>query len=154
MDAGMLSTAKTDAGDARLNATAVGRGTPTLIVGNLASQTLTPGLYTQGTIDLSVGATFTIDAQGDSSAVFIISSAATIQLNDNSVIQLANRAQARNVFWVAASAVTLNGGSTMKGTIIANTFSLLSGAALEGRALIPSGGAAVTLIQNTIVLPQ
>jgi hypothetical protein len=155
MDAGMLSTAKTDAGDARLNATAVGRGTPTLIVGNLAGQTLHPGLYTQGTIDLSVGATFTLDAQGDSSAVFIISSAATIQLNNNSTVSLIGNAQARNVFWVAASAVTLNGGSTMKGTIIANTFTLLTSAKIDGgRALIPNGGASVTLDQNIIALPQ
>jgi len=61
--------------------------------------------------------------------------------------------QARNIFWVAGTTVTLNTASKMKGTIIANTFYLLAGARLDGRALVPSGGAAVTLIQNTIALP-
>ncbi|HCA82070.1 MAG TPA: hypothetical protein DEP53_20255 [Bacteroidetes bacterium] len=113
---------------------------------------MNPGLYSQGTLDLSIGGTVTLDAQGDSSAVFIIRSAATIILNNNSVVSLQGRAQARNVFWVGGD-VTLNLGSQMKGTIIANTFDLKTGATLDGRMLIPNGGAAVTLITNTIALP-
>jgi Ice-binding-like len=150
--AGMLTTAKNDASNARADATAVGRGTATLIVGNLDTQTLYPGLYTQGVIDLAVNGTVTLDAQGDSSAVFVIRSAATIILNNNSMVSLIGRAKARNVFWVGGD-VTLYGGSQMKGTIIANTFDLKAGATLDGRMLIPNGGAAVTLITNTIALP-
>ena len=152
MDPGMLTTAKNDASNARTDAMAVGRGSATPIVGNLAGQTLYPGLYSQGTLDLSVLGTVTLDAQGDSSAVFIIRSAATIILNNNSVVSLTGRAQARNVFWVGGD-VTLNLSSQMKGTIIANTFDLKTGATLDGRMLIPNGGAAVTLITNTIALP-
>jgi hypothetical protein len=149
----MLTTAKNDASNAYTDAT-TGRGTATLIVGNLNTQTLLPGLYTQGVIDLAVNGTVTLDAQGDSSAVFIIRSAATIQLNNNSTVSLTGSAQARNVFWVAASAVTLNTGSTMIGTIIANTFTLLTGAKIDGgRALIPNGGARIDLDHNIIALP-
>jgi hypothetical protein len=149
----MLLVAKNDATNARTDGNAAGRGTPIPLLGNLAAQTLYPGLYSQGTIDLSVGGTVTLDAQGDSSAVFIIRASTTILLNDNSEVLLTNQAQARNIFWVAGTTVTLNTASKMKGTIIANTFYLLAGARLDGRALVPSGGAAVTLIQNTIALP-
>jgi hypothetical protein len=151
---GMLTTAKNDADAAYTDAMAAGRGTSTLIAGNLAGQTLYPGLYNQGTVDLSDHGLVILDAQGDSNAVFIIRSAATIITIDNSEVRLVNGARATNVFWAAASAVTLGTNSLMKGTIIAQTFTLNTGARLDGRALIRlTGAASVTLDQNIIVKP-
>jgi hypothetical protein len=154
MDAGILSAAKNAAEAAYLDAWAAARGTETSITGTLDGKTLYPGLYNQGAIALSATAVVTLDAQGDSSAVFVIRSAATIGTGANSQVVLLNKAQARNIFWVAGTAVTLGATSTMKGTIIAQTFTLGNLANLAGRALVRNtGGAAVGLDQNIISLP-
>jgi hypothetical protein len=151
----MLIAAKDDAEAAYTDATAAGRGTPTPILGNLAGQILYPGLYESGTtIDLSVGGIVTLDAQGDSNAVFVIRSASTITTLASSEVSLIGNALAKNIFWAAGTAVTLGTDSKMKGTIIAQTISLLARARLDGRALIRvTGAASVTLDQNIIVLP-
>jgi Ice-binding-like/Bacterial Ig-like domain len=152
----MLIAAKNDAQAAYLDAVAATRGTPTPISGNINGLTLVPGLYESGTsIQISPGGFLYLDAQGDASAVFVIRSATSITTESTSEVVLTNNAQAANIYWVAGSAVTLGTNSKMKGTIIANTsISLLTGARLDGRALIqgPAAGQ-VSLDQGTIVKP-
>jgi len=152
----MLIAAKNDAESAYLDATAAVRGTPTPLSGNINGLTLVPGLYASGTsIEISPGGIVYLDAQGDVNAVFVIRSATSITTSATSQVVLTNGANAKNIFWAAGSAVTLGVNSKMKGTIIASTsISLLTGARLDGRALIQSAAAGqVSLDQNIIVLP-
>lgn len=152
----MLILAKADAEAAYLDAIAATRGTPTPISGNINGLTLVPGLYQSGTsIQISPGGIVYLDAQGDVNAVFVIRSATSITTSATSNVILTNGAKAKNVFWSAGSAVTLGTNSIMKGTIIASTsISLLTGARLDGRALIQSAAAGqVSLDQNIIVRP-
>jgi hypothetical protein len=152
----MLIAAKSAAEAAYLDAVAAVRGTPTPISGNINGLTLVPGLYGSGTsIEISPGGILYLDAQGDVNAVFVIRSATSITTEATSEVKLTNGAQAKNIFWAAGSAVTLGTNSKMKGTIIASTsISLLTGARLDGRALIQGAAAGqVSLDQNIIVIP-
>jgi hypothetical protein len=152
----MLIAAKAAAEAAYLNAVAAVRGTPTPISGNINGLTLVPGLYESGTsIEISPGGILYLDAQGDANAVFVIRSATSITTEATSEVRLTNSAQAANIYWAAGSAVTLGTDSKMKGTVIASTsISLLTGARLDGRALIQGAAAGqVSLDHSTIVLP-
>jgi hypothetical protein len=152
----MLIAAKTDAANAYLDAVNSSRGTPTSISGDLNGLTLVPGLYESGSsLEISPGGFLYLDAQGDSNAVFIIRSATSITTESTSEVVLAGNAKAKNIFWSAGSAITLGTNSKMKGTIIASTsISLLTGARLDGRALIQGAAAGqVSLDQSTIILP-
>jgi hypothetical protein len=154
--AAILIAAKTDANNAYLDAVNAVRGTPTSISGNINGLTLVPGLYESGTsIEISPGGFLYLDAQGDANAVFVIRSATSITTESTSEVVLTGNAQAKNIYWVAGSAVTLGTNSIMKGTIIASTsISLLTGAWLDGRALIQGAAAGqVSLDQCTIVKP-
>jgi len=152
----MLIAAKTAAESAYLDAVAAVRGTPTPISGNINGLTLVPGLYESGTsIEISPGGIVYLDGQGDVNAVFVIRSATSITTEATSEVVLTGSAQAKNIFWSAGSAATLGTNSIMKGTIIASTsISLLTGARLDGRALIQGAAAGqVSLDQSTIVKP-
>ena len=113
-------------------------------------QTLTTGVYTSDTFQIS--GTLTLDAQGDPNAVFIFKAASELNTAVGSNVALINGAQACNVFWQVTSSASLGGGSTFKGTILANTtITLGTGAAVEGRVLASTGS--VTLLGNTITRP-
>jgi len=153
----LLDNAKIDAGIAFINARAVVRGTPQAIAGDLNGLTLYPGLYESGsTIEISPGGFLYLDAQGDSSAVFIIRSANSITTESTSEVVLTKGARANNVYWTAGTAVTLGTSSIMKGTLLAGTaISLLTSANLEGRALNQGTLAeAITLDKNVITVPS
>ncbi|MCX5903232.1 MAG: Ig-like domain-containing protein, partial [Proteobacteria bacterium] len=157
----IISAAQTAALAAYLDAVAAPRGTPVAITTDLEGLTFYPGLYESGTsIDLSktsaVGGKLYLDAQGDVNAVFIIRSATTIITISGTEVVLTNGAQAKNVFWVAGSAVTLGTTSIMKGTLIASTALTLNiGSNLEGRALNQGAAAtAITCDQCTITVPS
>jgi Protein of unknown function (DUF3494)./Listeria-Bacteroides repeat domain (List_Bact_rpt). len=152
----MLIAAKTDALAAYGDAVNAVRGTPASISGNLNGLTLYPGLYESGTsIEISAAGFLYLDAQGDSNAVFVIRSATSITTESTSEVVLAGNAQAKNIYWSAGSTATLGTNSKMKGTIIASTsISLLTGARLDGRALIQGAAAGqVSLDQSTVVKP-
>jgi hypothetical protein len=154
--AAMLTAAYNDAGAAYLDAVDATRGTPTSLVGNINGLTLAPGLYESGSsIELSPGGIVYLDGLGDINAVFVIRSATSITTENMSEVRLTGGTQAKNVFWVAGSAITLGTNSIMKGTLIASTsISLLNMADLNGRAIIQSASAGqISLSQNIIVLP-
>jgi hypothetical protein len=152
----VLDSAKLAAISAYANAVNAVRGTPASVSGNLNALTLYPGLYESGSsIEISAGGSLYLDAQGDSSAVFIIRSATTITTEATSQVVLTKGAKASNIYWTAGSAITLGTGSKMSGTMIANTaISMLAGARLDGRALTQGPAATgVTLSANRITLP-
>lgn len=98
--------------------------------------TYLPGLYwSASTIDLGVGFTIVLDAQGDADAVFIFQAGSAITTGTGSEIILVNGAQAKNVWWMAETAATLGVTSIFKGTAIANTAAI---SVLNGTDLIPT----------------
>ena len=156
IDATLLSNAKADALTAFIDATGAGRGTPTPVTTDLAGLTLYPGLYESlTTLDFSAGGILTLDAQGDSNAVFVIRSASAITTLGTSQVVLSGGAKASNVFWTAGSSITLGTNSIMKGSMLAGTsITLQTGANLEGRALTQgSSAAAITCDTCTITVP-
>ena len=128
---------------------AAGRKPATVEPADLAGLTLVPGLYHGDTLGLSVNGTVTLNAQGDSNAVFIFQSASTLIMNTNSRVALINGAQACNVFWQVGSSATIGVGSRFVGTVLAlASITAQTGATIRGRLLARNG--AVTLDTNTI----
>jgi hypothetical protein len=131
--------------------------------GQLGALVLAPGIYkAAGGSFLITGTDLTLDAQGDSNAVWVFQTASTLTVGapgaPRSII-LVNGAQAKNVFWQVGSSATINaaGGGTMVGTIIASAgvaFSTPGNAALtrlNGRALALN--ASVTMVNTVINVP-
>ena len=122
------------------------------VAGNLGGSTLPPGLYkSTSSLEISAG-DLTLDALGDSDAVFLFQTASAFTATTARAVVLANGAKAANVYWKVGTSATLAASSVMKGTILANQgISIASGATLDGRAL--ARAAAVTLDANTVVSP-
>jgi parallel beta-helix repeat protein len=117
------------------------------IVADLGGQTLTPGVYNSAT-SIGLTGTLTLDAQGNSSAVFVFQAGSTLTTAGN--VSLINGANASNVFWQVGSSATFGTGSHIKGTIIALTsIDLNAGGSVEGRLLAING--AVTILTGTTV---
>lgn len=114
---------------------------------------LPPGVYTSGSsMDLSVGATLTLDAQGDANAQWVFQAGSSVTLNNGSTVSIINGGIASNVYWQVGSSATIGTTAVAKGTFIADqSITLQTGADLEGRAL--ARNAAVTLDTNQINVP-
>jgi hypothetical protein len=119
----------------------------------LGALTLAPGVYWSGTSFAITLVDLTLDAQGDSNAVWVFQSDSTLTVGVNRKVILTNGAQAKNVFWHVSSAATINAGAQMKGTMLAfSGVSMGTGATLDGRAISLVGGP-VTLLSNIINVP-
>jgi hypothetical protein len=115
----------------------------------LGGTTETPGIYNSSAGTFGITGTLTLNAQGNSNAVFIFQTASTLITAGSSHISLINGAQACNVFWQVGSSATLGTNSTFEGNILALTSATLdTGADVSGRILARNG--AVTLDTNTI----
>ncbi len=136
--------------------------------GNLASQTLAPGVWKPAAGSLLIqGGDLTLDAKGDANAVFVFQMASTLTVGGPGVafpqsVILINGAQAKNVFWQVGSSATINaaGGGTFVGTIIAAQGVSISTAGnnapnqivtVNGRAI--GLNAAVTIVNTVINVP-
>ncbi len=119
---------------------------------DLSGLTLTQGLYKNAVAVTLNSGTLTLDAQGNTNAVFIFQIGSTFTSLGGTQVVLANGAQAKNVFWQIGSAATLGTNSIFKGTIIAlQSVTLQTGANLVGRAI--GLNAAVTMDTNLITAP-
>jgi hypothetical protein len=115
----------------------------------LGGTTETPDVYNSAAGTFGITGTLTLDAQGNSNAVFIFQAASTLITASASNVVLVNGAQASNVFWVVGSSATLGTNSTLQGNILALTsITVTTGTTIDGRALARNG--AVTLDTNTI----
>ena len=160
-----FGTAYTDASTRSTNACAIVDGELSSAQANCAGVTNGPtyvaGLYrTASPIGVGAGFTITLDAKGNSNAVFIFQSDAAITTGTTSTVVLANGAKAKNVWWIAGSAATLGVSSIFKGTVIANgaAVSVLGGTVpaptlVEGRLFSSSAGATVGA-NATVTVPQ
>jgi gliding motility-associated-like protein/uncharacterized repeat protein (TIGR01451 family) len=121
----------------QLNATV-----PTLFPGTLLGNgvILTPGVYSTPSAT-TLNLDLILDAQGNSSAVFIFQIHGTFSTNTNSKIKLINGAKACNVFWQIEGLTSMATGTTMRGTVIVNNaaINMNTSDTLEGRALSTAG---------------
>lgn len=129
--------------------------------GQLGGLVLPAAVYTAagGTFAITSG-DLTLDAQGNTNAVWVFQSAAALTVGLSATprrVLLINGAQARNVFWQVGSAARIEDRSVMVGTIIAPAGVTISTAGqtaqttLTGRAIGLT--ASVTLVNTTIVAP-
>jgi len=139
---GNMQTAYTDA---------AGRSNPNFLnlgAGNIGGKTLTPGLY-KFTTAVIIPTDVTIS--GSSTDVWIFQVAGTLKQSSAVRITLAGGAQAKNIFWQVAGAVTLGTTSHFEGNILGQTgINMQTGATINGRMLAQT---AVTLQMNTVVKP-
>ena len=120
------------------------------IVADLGGTTKAAGVYCTAS-GIGVTGTLTLDGGGDPNANFVFQAGTSI-ITAGSVV-LINGAQAKNVYWLSGSSVTLGTASQWKGNVVALTsITLVDNATLLGRALARNGS--VTLgTGNTITLP-
>jgi hypothetical protein len=86
---------------------AAGRQTSVAVSGDLAGQTLTPGLY-QSLSSLSISSgDLSLDAQGNPNAVFIIEIASSLTVAPCHRVILVGGAKAVNIYWQVGGSATL-----------------------------------------------
>jgi hypothetical protein len=113
---------------------------------------IAPGTYTAAGA-LQILTPVTLDAGGNGNAVWVFQAGTT--LTATASVSLANGAQAKNVFWVAAQGATLGSG-TFFGTLMAGDgIAVGTGATITGRLLsgATSNLATVSLLNDTISVP-
>ena len=122
--------------------------TPTSsFAGDLNGVRFRPGVHHTAAAFALTG-TLTLDADGDSNAVFVFQVDAALNTAASSHVVLVNGAQASHVFWQVNGAAGTGADSTFVGTIMAaGAITLGADTELVGRAL---SRAAVTLASNTI----
>ena len=144
----ILTTAISDMETAYTDAAARTPDYIELHTGNISGQTLTPGVYKWST---GVLITSDVTLNGGVNDVFIFEIAKGIIQADGTKITLTGGAQAKNIFWQAAEAVSIGTGAHFEGILLAKTsIAIKANASIKGRLLAQT---AVTLIKNTVVTP-
>jgi len=150
--AAMLIQAKQDLTDAYLFAEGATAPAPVTVAGDQGGLTLAPGIYKSTSTLLIQSGDLTLDAQGDSNAVWIFQIASdftSIGGAGGSVI-LTGGALAKNVYWQVGSSATIGNGTAFKGTIMALTsITMNTGSSIDGRLLARNG--AVVLSGTNII---
>jgi len=112
-----------------------------------------PGVY-QSLTSILITGDLTLDAQGNSNAVFIFQSSSTVGTAPNARILLVGGARASNVFWQAASSATLGTGTVWQGNILAAaSITMNTGATSCGRLWAGAwvGGAGAFVFDSNVV---
>lgn len=119
------------------------------------SETLTPGVYAVGGAG-SIAGTLTLDAQGDSNALFIFKIGGAFTTGAGAKVVLINGASADNVFWLAKGAVAMAASTSISGNLIADVgaVSLGAGGELNGRMLSTTGAVSLYNCRTLIELPS
>jgi hypothetical protein len=117
--------------------------------GEIGGLTLKPGLYKFTT---AVAISNDVMLSGGPKDVWIFQISGTLDMSSAKSIILSGGAQAKNIFWQVADAVTLDTTSHFEGIILGQTMiALNTGASINGRLLAQT---AVTLDQNTVTQPS
>ncbi|MBU0730186.1 MAG: DUF3494 domain-containing protein [Proteobacteria bacterium] len=130
---------------------AAGRSSPSfteLGAGEIGGLTLAPGLYKWST-DLLI--TTDVRLSGGPNDVWIFQVAGTLNQANSTRVKLAKGAQAKNIFWQVAGAVTLGTNAHFEGIVLGKTMiAVNTGTSVNGRLLAQT---AVTLQMNAITEP-
>lgn len=130
---------------------AAGRTLPDVIdvgAGEIGGLTLAPGLYKWGT---GVSISTDVTLAGGPDDVWIFQIAGTLDEASAKNVTLIGGAQAKNVFWAVAGAVSIGTQAHFEGTILSKTMiAMKTKASINGRLLAQT---AVTLQMNTITPP-
>jgi Ice-binding-like len=119
---------------------------------DLGGLTLSPGVYCFSSSAQLTG-TLTLNAQGNSNAVFIFQIGSTLTTASNSSVNIINGGSACNLFWQVGSSATLGTTTSFIGNILALTsITLNTGAGMSGRALAQTG--AVTMDSNIVSITE
>jgi len=117
---------------------------------DLGGLTLIPGVYCFASTAQLTGA-LTLDARGNTGAVFIFQIGTTLTTASNSSVKVINGGSGCNLFWQIGSSATLGTTTSFIGNILALTsITLDTGATVSGRALAQNG--AVTLDSSNVSL--
>jgi hypothetical protein len=131
---------------------AAGRTNPGFVnlgAGQIGGLSLAPGLYRWST---GVSISQDVTLAGGPDDVWIFQIAGSLSQASATTVRLTGGAQARNVFWQSAGAVTLGTTAHLEGTILSKTMiALNTGASTQGRLLAQTQ---VTLQQNTVTNVQ
>ncbi len=131
---------------------AAGRSSPNFTElggGEIGGLTLVPGLYKWGT---GVLISTNVTLSGGPNDVFIFQIAGTLTQANATRVTLTGGAQAKNVFWQVAGAVTIGTTAHFEGIVLAKTMiAVNTGASANGRLLAQT---AVTLQQNAVTQPD
>jgi len=131
-----------------------GRTPFTTIAADLGGTTLNPGVYRSGS-SIQITGTLTLDAQGDSSAIFIFQAGSTLTTATNSNIELINSAQYGNVYWQIGSSATLGTTSNFVGSIFAmESITATTGVSIQGKLLARDGAVTLDGVTLTNDLPE
>jgi hypothetical protein len=116
-------------------------------------ETLTPGVYNVVGAGTAAGI-LTLDAGGDSNAVFIFRIGGAFSTTAGTTVLLKNGASACNVFWVVEGAIGIGATTTMKGILFAHGGAVALGASsnLEGRMFTNLG--AISVDNSIINIPN
>src|SRR4029077_1893537 len=102
---------------------------------DLGGKTLIPGVYCFSSSAQLTGV-LTLDAQGNSGAVFIFKMGSTLTTGSGARVNVINGDTPCNVFWQVGSSATLGTGATFVGNILALTsITVNTGTNVTGRAL-------------------
>ena len=149
-DAFLLTDAVSDMETAYTDA--AGRSNPDFFnkgAGEIGNLTLGPGLYNFTT---AVAISNDVKLSGGPTDVWIFQIPGTLDMSSAKSIILSGGAQAKNIFWQVADAVTLDTTSHFEGIILGQTnIALNTGASINGRLLAQT---AVTLQKNTVTQPS
>jgi hypothetical protein len=146
---GVTATAKNDLTTAYVDA--AGQFSDFPILGDLAGQILTPGVYTTAS-GISISGPGPLTLNGGPSDVFVFQAGSSLITSADTSVVLTGGVTACNVFWQVGSSTTLGVNSDFVGTIMTLSDSTMNtGATLEGSLLTRNG--AVTLDSNTFVRP-
>jgi hypothetical protein len=130
---------------------AAGRTLPDAVnlgAGELGGLTLAPGLYNWSS-NVSISTDLTL--AGGPNDVWILQVAGTLTEASAHNVILTGGAQAKNVFWATAGAVSIGTQAHFEGTILSKTMvAMKTKASINGRLLAQT---AVTLQMNTLVPP-
>jgi len=116
---------------------------------DLVGSTIVPGIYNSATGTFANSGNLTLNAGGNTSAVFIFQTTTTLITSDSSTMTLIGGAQSCNIYWQVGSSATLGVDSTFRGSIYALTsVTANTRAKIYGQLLARNG--AVTLDTNII----